>query len=270
MGIEEYNRRAGPDSRPVTVRTTPRPARGDRTGVYPVASQFDNPVDEVPAQQLRHDALLYPDLDTYRAEVTGFVRAGLAAAEPVLVAAPEDRLTLVAEALGPAAADIELVDMIERGRNPNLVIPTILRAFLDRHGLARYQDHRRDDLAGAAARGDRVGDADRGAGQPGTARLPHHTALPVRRGAAQPTGTAPGQPHPPDGGRPRPAAALRRLRRPGGGTRRAERPAARLLAGRCGDRLRPRLAGRSGGADRQLRCRLRAQPASGWRTCCGR
>jgi len=103
-----------------------------------VASQFDDPVDdETPARRLRHDALLYPDLDTYRSEVTGFVRGGLDAGEPVLVAAPEDRLTLLVEALGPAAKDVELVDMTERGRNPNLIIPTILRAFLDRHGLAR-------------------------------------------------------------------------------------------------------------------------------------
>lgn len=103
-----------------------------------MASQFDDPAgDAPPARRLRHGALLYPDLDTYRSEVTGFVNGGLAAGEPVLVAAPEDRLSLLREALGAAAGDVEFVDMTERGRNPNLLIPTILRAFLDRHGPSR-------------------------------------------------------------------------------------------------------------------------------------
>jgi hypothetical protein len=65
-----------------------------------------------------HDALFYRSQDEYAGEVCSFVRDGLAAAEPVLVAAPGRRLDLVRAALGEAAEAVSFADMTALGRNP--------------------------------------------------------------------------------------------------------------------------------------------------------
>src|ERR1700756_119734 len=58
-----------------------------------------------------HDALLYRSQDEYARQVCSFVRDGLAAAEPVLVAVPGRRLDLVRAALGEAAGAVAFADM---------------------------------------------------------------------------------------------------------------------------------------------------------------
>jgi hypothetical protein len=88
-------------------------------------------------ESLVHSALLYPDVDTYLTEVAAFIQAGLTAGEPVLVAVPEPHLAAIRQALGDAAEQVEFVDMARHGRNPNLIIPSLLRLFLDRHGNRR-------------------------------------------------------------------------------------------------------------------------------------
>ncbi|MBQ0855171.1 sensor histidine kinase [Streptomyces sp. BH-SS-21] len=78
-----------------------------------------------------HPALFYRDDQEYLAGTVPFVREGLAASEPVAVAAPAARLELITAALGPVAEGVHLVDMTLAGRNPGRIIPSVLRAFAD-------------------------------------------------------------------------------------------------------------------------------------------
>jgi hypothetical protein len=89
---------------------------------------------EARPDRLRHELLLYPTRDALLDTVTAFVREGRAAHEPVLVAVPQARLKLITDALGDVLPGVEFVELDRHSRNPNLVLPTVLRAFLDRHG----------------------------------------------------------------------------------------------------------------------------------------
>ncbi|MFD5566417.1 anti-sigma factor RsbA family regulatory protein [Streptomyces cadmiisoli] len=96
------------------------------------AAEPHGPVDALgPADGFAHPALFYADEREYLAGTVPFVRAGLAAGEPVAVAVPGDRLELVREALGDVADAVCLLDMREVGRNPGRIIPGVLRAFAD-------------------------------------------------------------------------------------------------------------------------------------------
>ena len=74
---------------------------------------------------LRHDALLYAGEAEYADLVGRFVRGGVAAGEPVLVAVPPPAAAVLREALGPIADEVELVDMTRVGRNPGRIIPFV-------------------------------------------------------------------------------------------------------------------------------------------------
>ncbi|QIJ62427.1 anti-sigma factor RsbA family regulatory protein [Streptomyces sp. JB150] len=78
-----------------------------------------------------HPALFYRDDSEYLAGTVPFVLDGLSAGEPVAVAVPRERLDLVRDGLGDAAAEVKLLDMREAGRNPGRIIPGVLRAFAD-------------------------------------------------------------------------------------------------------------------------------------------
>ncbi len=82
------------------------------------------------AAPFAHCAFFYRGQDEYAREVCAFVREGLAAAEPVLVAVPGRRLDLVRAALGLAAEAVWFADMATLGRNPARIIPAI-RRFAD-------------------------------------------------------------------------------------------------------------------------------------------
>ena len=77
-----------------------------------------------------HDALFYQGRDEYASEVCSFVRQGVSAGEPVLVAVPGRRLDLVRGALGEAGQAVSFADMAVLGRNPARIIPAI-RRFTD-------------------------------------------------------------------------------------------------------------------------------------------
>jgi hypothetical protein len=77
-----------------------------------------------------HYALFYRGPGEYTRQVCSFVREGLSAAEPVLVAVPGRRLDLVRGALGEAAGQVSFADMTVLGRNPARIIPAI-RRFTD-------------------------------------------------------------------------------------------------------------------------------------------
>ncbi|WP_134661610.1 MULTISPECIES: sensor histidine kinase [unclassified Amycolatopsis] len=84
-------------------------------------------------QAFLHPALFYRSAEEFTAGVVAFVREGLAAGEPVAVAAPPEHVRLVRAELGADAERVLLVDMTEAGRNPGRIIPGVLRAFADGH-----------------------------------------------------------------------------------------------------------------------------------------
>ncbi|MEU7529495.1 sensor histidine kinase [Saccharothrix sp. NPDC042600] len=78
-----------------------------------------------------HEALLYRDAEQFLEGTVPFVRAGLAAGEPVLVAVPQRGIDLLRAALSDAADQVEFLDMRTAGRNPGRIIPGVLSAFAD-------------------------------------------------------------------------------------------------------------------------------------------
>jgi anti-sigma regulatory factor (Ser/Thr protein kinase) len=88
--------------------------------------------------QFRHLAVFYETGQDYLDQVGGFVRDGLAAGEPVLVAVPAARLRMLGLALNGAADAVTFTDMQQLGRNPARIIPAI-RRFTDAHpGRTRF------------------------------------------------------------------------------------------------------------------------------------
>jgi anti-sigma regulatory factor (Ser/Thr protein kinase) len=90
--------------------------------------------------RLVHDALYYSDLDEFIIGTVAFVAEGLRCNEPVLVAVPQPRLDILRELLtspcpvgGFPVGGVTFVDMAAEGRNPNRIIPWILRRFVDQH-----------------------------------------------------------------------------------------------------------------------------------------
>ncbi|MGW4590984.1 anti-sigma factor RsbA family regulatory protein [Amycolatopsis thermoflava] len=78
-----------------------------------------------------HPALFYGSDDEYLDALVPFVTDGLARREPVAVAVPGDRLSVLRPAVG--SDDVLWLDMTEAGRNPGRIIPTVLRRFADAH-----------------------------------------------------------------------------------------------------------------------------------------
>lgn len=85
-----------------------------------------------PHGSYRHEAFLYRDDSDFLAGIVPFVRGGVAAGQPVMVAVRGDKLPPLRDALGSDATDVHFVDMAELGRNPARIIPG-WRRFLDEH-----------------------------------------------------------------------------------------------------------------------------------------
>jgi anti-sigma regulatory factor (Ser/Thr protein kinase) len=81
-------------------------------------------------QPFRHQALFYGDESEFAAGTVPFIRDGLAAGEPVLVALAEEKIALLEDELGADAAAIQFVDMAPLGRNPARIIP-VWRDFVE-------------------------------------------------------------------------------------------------------------------------------------------
>jgi hypothetical protein len=90
-----------------------------------------HPAPARPHNSYRHEAFLYRDDDEFVGGLVPFVRDGLAADQPVMVALPGRHLALLVAALGADSADVQLVDMTELGHNPARIIP----------GWQRFLDH---------------------------------------------------------------------------------------------------------------------------------
>jgi anti-sigma regulatory factor (Ser/Thr protein kinase) len=88
-----------------------------------------------PPTEFRHEALLYAGEDRFLDGVLPFIRDGLAAGEPILVAVSEARIRLLSSSLGADTERVRFADMGEVGRNPARIIP-VWRDFLDVHTVA--------------------------------------------------------------------------------------------------------------------------------------
>ncbi|GAA3462610.1 sensor histidine kinase [Saccharothrix longispora] len=86
-----------------------------------------------------HEALLYRDDEQYLAGAVPFVRDGLNAGEPVLVAVPKRGIALLRGALGAEADRVEFLDMKQAGRNPGRILPGVLAAFADNSSATRVR-----------------------------------------------------------------------------------------------------------------------------------
>jgi anti-sigma regulatory factor (Ser/Thr protein kinase) len=81
---------------------------------------------------LHHAVLLYDSDAEFRAAVADFAGQGVAAGEPVLVAAPGPRLDALRAALNGSADAVTFVDAQGVGANPARLIPAY-RQFIDEH-----------------------------------------------------------------------------------------------------------------------------------------
>jgi anti-sigma regulatory factor (Ser/Thr protein kinase) len=80
----------------------------------------------------RHEALLWDGDEEFVAGTVPFVREGLAAAEPVMVAVTPTHIDLLRDALAEDADRVRFVDMARLGANPARIIPA-WREFTDQH-----------------------------------------------------------------------------------------------------------------------------------------
>jgi anti-sigma regulatory factor (Ser/Thr protein kinase) len=90
------------------------------------------PTESAPVPGFDHAALLYHSEREYIDSLACFISEGLEREQPVWVAVPGDRLASLRTALGDAAADVAMAEMMEFGRNPGRILAAQL-AFADSH-----------------------------------------------------------------------------------------------------------------------------------------
>src|SRR3954451_5861220 len=78
----------------------------------------------------RHEAMLYEGAEAFVAGAAPFIRAAVAADEPIMVAVGADKLDLLRSHLGEDADGVVFADMAEVGANPARIIPA-WRDFVD-------------------------------------------------------------------------------------------------------------------------------------------
>jgi anti-sigma regulatory factor (Ser/Thr protein kinase) len=83
----------------------------------------------------RHKALFYDGADAFAAATLPFVRDGVRAGEPVMVAVDAEKIELLERGLGDDAAAVEFVEMRGLGRNPGCIIPA-WRDFVAEHAMS--------------------------------------------------------------------------------------------------------------------------------------
>jgi anti-sigma regulatory factor (Ser/Thr protein kinase) len=87
---------------------------------------------DVPGRSFRHEAMLYAGEDEFADRVGRFIRDGVDAGEPVLVAVGTAKVDLLRRALGGAARWVTFVDMEALGANPARILPA-WRTFAQPH-----------------------------------------------------------------------------------------------------------------------------------------
>jgi anti-sigma regulatory factor (Ser/Thr protein kinase) len=88
--------------------------------------------ERVDPDAFRHEALIYTDDEGFLAGTVPFLRNGLEAGEPALVAVGPDRTRLLRGQLGADAAEVHFAEMQTLGANPARIIP-FWRDFVDEH-----------------------------------------------------------------------------------------------------------------------------------------
>jgi anti-sigma regulatory factor (Ser/Thr protein kinase) len=84
-------------------------------------------------QPFRHEALLYSGRKGFLAGVVPFVRAAIAAREPVLVVVDQEKIAGLQAELNGESDGVYFADMAGIGRNPACIIPA-WREFVEEHG----------------------------------------------------------------------------------------------------------------------------------------
>jgi len=82
-----------------------------------------------------HHAFFYDDVDHYVDVITGFVELGLDAGSAVLVAVPTPRVAALRDCGWVADPQVQLLDMVEIGRNPGRII-SVWQEFVGTNGEA--------------------------------------------------------------------------------------------------------------------------------------
>jgi anti-sigma regulatory factor (Ser/Thr protein kinase) len=80
-----------------------------------------------------HEAVLYEGRDDLARRTVPFIRQGIAAGEPVMVAVTADKIDLLCDELGSDADGVRWEDMAVMGRNPATIIPA-WRSFVAEQG----------------------------------------------------------------------------------------------------------------------------------------
>jgi hypothetical protein len=84
--------------------------------------------------RFQHEAFVYRGDDEFVASSAAFIRAGLAAGEPVMVAVIRPKIDLLRAELDGQADRVRFVDMADVGRNPARILP-VWREFVEDHAL---------------------------------------------------------------------------------------------------------------------------------------
>jgi anti-sigma regulatory factor (Ser/Thr protein kinase) len=84
------------------------------------------------SSDVSHLAFFYRDERDYLARIQAFAGAGLANGEPVFIAVPGEKGTLLRDHLGEGTRRLRYADMRQLGRNPARIIPEV-RYFIDAH-----------------------------------------------------------------------------------------------------------------------------------------
>lgn len=100
-------------------RAGERDLRQVRTALMQATDTMAEPLAHRPG----HEALLYQGDRGFLAETVPFIRAGLTAGEPIMVAVSGARIQKLARALGEDADQVHFVDMQAIGTNPARIIP---------------------------------------------------------------------------------------------------------------------------------------------------
>ena len=84
------------------------------------------------AAPFRHEVMLYDSAETFVDGAEPFIREGVAAGEPIMVAIGAEKIDLLRSRLGADAEQVLFADMAELGANPARIIPA-WQEFFDAH-----------------------------------------------------------------------------------------------------------------------------------------
>jgi anti-sigma regulatory factor (Ser/Thr protein kinase) len=109
----------------------------DPPGLSVIGQQFDRPSQPSapkPHSSYQHEALFYRTDEEFLAGTVPFVQDAVALGQPVMVALAAPRLKMFRAALDIDVADVQFVDLTERGANPARILPAWLDFVRAQHG----------------------------------------------------------------------------------------------------------------------------------------